>query len=159
MKTIKRTLKLWTLALLALATFTGCRTTGNTERELATIQAVAAEASWLQCTLDLRDNPHRRPHYEVARSALSLLSRQDSITLGQLRSAIANLPELRGSTGAVVQSGLMLYVIGVGWLDIDTAPRVRAAVAGLVEGLDRALDGPAVAPERLPRQARVPERI
>jgi hypothetical protein len=152
----------WLLALAMISATPSCTTT-PTPAQLATIQRIADDAAYVGCSYDLADNPDHRAHYALCQAALAGIVSDNSYTPEKLRAALANLPILTGQNGALLDGGLTLFILGTGFLDIDSAPRVKAVVAGLQSGLARALARPtgpalrALAPE-LAKQCTVPPR-
>lgn len=145
---------------VVLMLLAGCATV-PTERELAAWQGLAEEAAFVGAAVDMADHPARRAQYATAAAALHVLLTTDTLTMTRLRAALAGLPDLRGSTGAIVSGSVVsLYVLGAGFVDLDTAPRLRAVTAGLVNGLDRALQTEVGGKRRDARfdQVVVPER-
>ncbi len=149
-------------AALLLMLLPGC-TTVPTDTALATWQRVAEEAAYVGASYDLAENPSHAAHYALCQQALAAMVRDVSYTPENLRAALGNLPALTGSNGAVLDSGLTLFILGTGFLPVDSAPRVRAVVIGLQAGLDRATRRATTTPalrslKPLPQPCQIPPR-
>lgn len=149
-------------ALAALLMLPACQTP-PTPGQLATIQTVAAEVSYVGAAYDLAENPAHRAHYVLCREALAGMVRAEDFSPEALRAALNGLPALTGASGALLDGGLTLFVLGTGFLPIGDAPRIKATVLGLQEGLTKALARPTGTATRalaapLPRPCTVPPR-
>lgn len=160
---MKRILAGITLAAALSLPQTGCKTMTETQK-LSLVRTVAQEAAYVGAAYDLADNPGHRVAYVAALAALDQLIRVENYDPLALRLALAQLPELRGGRGAIlIDAGVRLYSITVGFIDLDSAPFVSAAAHGIREGIAGALARPsgtatrALAPA-LPKQIKVPAR-
>lgn len=152
--------KIATLAIVAI--LAGCATAPTTG-ELTTWQTVAEDAAYVGASYDLVENPDHRAHYVLCLEALKTMVRDVNYSPAKLREAMANLPVLTGSNGALLDGGVTLFILGTGFLPVDNAPRVRAVVEGLQVGLEKALARPTGTAIRalakpLPKQCVVPPR-
>jgi hypothetical protein len=157
--------KRWIGWLATLVLLAGCANLDTGER-LAQVRSVAENAAWVGAVLDLQANPQRRPAYTVALRGLEAIADSDSFSPAALRAALADLPALVGSDGALLDAGVSLYVLITGtWVDVETVPVARAVTLGVRDGLRRALAVPAPGPEGqarqpvvMPKQIAVPVR-
>ena len=113
-----------------------------TSQQLNTIKTVATEAAYVGTALRLEKQPDTRAQFGVAMSALDILIRKGDYTPGALQAALKNLPALAGASGAVVESGAVLFIVVSGFVPIDTAPRVQAVAQGILAGMERAMARP-----------------
>jgi hypothetical protein len=140
----------------------GCASMTEAQK-LSLIQTVSSEAAYVGCAVDLGDNPTHRAGYVAAVAALEAIIARDAYDPENLRAALNGLPQLRGASGAIIESGVVLYSVGTGFIDLAGAPAVRAAVTGIHAGLKRALARPTGTATRafagpLPAQCTVPPR-
>jgi hypothetical protein len=159
---MKRTLAALTLAATLALPQTGCRTMTEPQR-LALVEIVVTEASYVGGAYALVDQPELRAPLAAAVAALDALIARESFSVENLRAALNGIPALRGSQGALLDAGLTLYIVGTGFVDIDSAPYVAAVARGTRAGIARALARPTGTATRilagpLPNQCIVPAR-
>lgn len=150
------------LAALLLVFATGCRTMTEPQK-LALVKTVAAESAYVGAAYALEDKPELRAPLVAAVAALDAIIARQSFSPENLRAALNGIPELRGANGALLDAGLTLYIVGTGFIDIDSAPYVAAVARGTREGIARALARPTGTATRilagpLPAQCKVPAR-
>lgn len=154
------------LALAAAVTLAGC-TTLSTEQKLAVVKTVATEAAYVGASYDLRANPQHQAAFVLTVESLRGLANAGNYDPAAFRAALAGLPALHGATGALIDAGATLYSVSIGFVDLSSAPYVKAALEGIIAGLDDALGsnaagivaknrGPIAPP--LPPQCIVPQR-
>lgn len=148
--------------IAALALQPGCKT-APTATELTRIQLVTREVAATGVAYDLEENPLHRAKFVLCQQALGAMVAANDFSPAALAEAVKGIPALTGASGALFEGGLTLYMLALGWVDIDSAPRVKAVVVGLQAGIAEALARPtgtatrALAPP-LPRQCTVPPR-
>lgn len=150
------------IAVFSLFMLPAC-TTVPSAGELALWRRAADNAAYVGAGWDLAANPAHRAHYALCQQGLAEMVKDQSYTQEKLTAALANLPALVGSDAALLNSGLELFVVGTGFIPIDSAPRIQAVVEGLQSGLARALARPTGTATRalaapLPPQCTVPIR-
>lgn len=122
----------------------GCATTITpTDATLELIKSLTYSVSSQSITYDLARNPDHRPAITVTSAALSAMISTDVYRPELLASAMRGLPILSGSEGALIDLGAVIYSVAVGFIPIDSAPRLKAVVIGLDNGLKAALAVPA----------------
>jgi len=158
---LKTTLLLLAASAMLIAS-PGCSTVPS-DRQLATLKAVSAEAAYVGCALRLENEPDSRAQFGVAMTALDVVLKKGDFTPGALQQALKELPVLAGSSGAVIESGAVVFILVSGFVDVDSAPRVKAVAEGIYSGLERAMSrptGPATRAlaETLPAVCAIPAR-
>ena len=156
------TLMLLLCGVLAWPLLTGCKTM-TTDQKLALTRTVATEAAYVGAALALEDDPAHRAKFVLAQEALTAIVAREDFSPANLRAALNGLPALTGASGALLDAGLSLYIVGTGFVDISSAPYVEAVTRGARDGLTRALarpTGPAlrVLAPPLPKPCVVPAR-
>jgi hypothetical protein len=159
---MKRTLAALTLVAALALPQTGCKTMTDTQR-LALVETIATEASYVGAAYALDDRPALRAPLAASVAALDALIARETFSPEALRAALNGIPALRGSQGALLDAGLTLYIVGTGFVDIDSAPYVAAVAKGTRAGIARALARPTGTATRalagaLPAQCIVPAR-
>jgi hypothetical protein len=115
----------------------GCSTTKEQQREqqIVLVNIVSREAAYTTARLVLQKNPDQKPVFTVAAESLDVALAQGKTSSANLREAIAGLPQIKGSTGELLQTAVTLYVVGTGYIVIDDAPLAKAAMEGVRDGL------------------------
>lgn len=107
------------------------------------VQAIARLAAYSGTLADLRSHPEHRAQYETAARQLQVFvdSGQWDATAAATALAGSGIQQLQGSEGALIlQGGLLLTdAIGIGQYDARSQEHVRAAILGILDGLNMAL--------------------
>lgn len=129
-------------SILSLVFLLGC-VTPTADQKLATVYAVASEASYFGAALDLSAHPERKPLYAAAKGALDRMVNDEQWDVVEFQKAIRLLPvdALHGESGAILAQGIVtVYTVAMGYIDINNAPTwVKPLVTGTRDGLARAL--------------------
>lgn len=116
------------LALTAVLFLTGCATTGGINQ--AKIVPLVHAAAFTGTTAYLSQDPGSRTQFVEAVAALGLLLHGDTLTLEQIRSALATLPvkELRDEKVAIAIKAAFVVtdVYGADIADLPALERVQA---------------------------------
>lgn len=128
------------LALVALL-ITGCATNSTVDWR-SDIATTANLAAYVGASVDLQDNPERRPAWVAAEVLLGSIIKDDDYTPSQLVAALEGLPvkELRGGKGTlVVGSAVILWTRLAARIDIDRTELVKVVVPAVRAGIQQAL--------------------
>lgn len=152
-------------ACAALLLGAGCRTM-TPEQKASLVQLTATEAAYVGVSYDLQAHPDRRVFYASTVEGLKALAAREQFNPVDFQTALANVPALKGSQGAIlIEAGVVLYIVGTGYVDLNSAPLAKAALRGTILGMQQALDstaGPngvaAALRHPLPKQCELPPR-
>jgi hypothetical protein len=128
------------LAGLVVWLTSGCASLGADTP--AIIAALAGEAAFTGCRLDVAKHPERRPAYAAAVAALQSMVARDAYDPAEFEAALAALPldGLNGEQGAILLGGVVtLWSVATGFVDVDKVPAVKVACKGILSGFQRAL--------------------
>lgn len=126
-------------ALLLLSS--GCKTDLTEAEKLATVQIIAEDAAMIGAAIDLQSNPDHRAGYSAAKIALDSLIKDGEFNATELMEVLQGLPQLNGSNGAIIIMGaLSVWSAATGYIDLNSAPYVKAAMVGVRDGLKLVLE-------------------
>lgn len=128
-----------TLSVLILAlVISGCASI-NLLDELA---ADANLAAYIGASVDIADNPERKPFYAASVSLLDSLIRDENYEPAAFMAALTNLPvkELKGSKSTlIVGSAVALWNRAAARIDINKSELVKRVAPAVRDGLRRAV--------------------
>ena len=134
---MKRTFIASILALL----IAGCATTQDQKeaQQIALVNIVSREAAYTSANITMQKNPELKVKYQVASEMLRTILKGGNVDSTNLRQVLSNLPAVKGNLGYYVDSLTTLFIAGTGYVQLDNAPLIKAALEGLVTGFDNAI--------------------
>lgn len=130
---------------LGALTLAGCHTPGSPTEMQAFVNTLAHRSAYVGCGIDLAENPGHRAAYGAAVVALQSLVDRENYDPAEFIRVLDALPgKPIGDTGAIViEGGVLLWSATSGtWIDVDSAPFVKAALTGVLRGLQEAMARP-----------------
>lgn len=109
--------------------------------QIQVVETVCEVAAHDTTAAAIANNPDARQKFAAGLAGFKALASRTNYSAAEFSAELAKLPAISGDRGAIyaARSGVVVFSLVLGWLDLEKPVLLEAALRGTCSGLERAL--------------------